>query len=177
MGTISSFPISMISCQKGLTRHACAWQIGPFWQDTLDMSLLRPADLKPVLQLCQPSSWCRSCRYWWHRRDQSGPWATCPHQPPGHGIFVTRHFIAVVVGTDDIDVTSLDHERPLHINHQAMVAYAENAIYPTGHETIYECSARLLFMAVKWSKNLPSFANLPFRDQVRNTSIIGLPPL
>ena len=29
--------ISMVSCQKGPTRHAYAWQIGPFWQDTLDM--------------------------------------------------------------------------------------------------------------------------------------------
>lgn len=33
-------------------------------------------------------------------------------------------------------------------------------------ETLYETSARLLFMAVKWAKNLPSFASLPFRDQV-----------
>lgn len=32
-------------------------------------------------------------------------------------------------------------------------------------DTIYETSARLLFMAVKWAKNLPSFASLPFRDQ------------
>ena len=30
--------ISMVSCQKGPTRHAYAWQIGPFWQDTIDMS-------------------------------------------------------------------------------------------------------------------------------------------
>ena len=29
--------ISMISCLKGPTRHTYAWQIGPFWQDTLDM--------------------------------------------------------------------------------------------------------------------------------------------
>ena len=27
---------SRVSCQKGPTRHAYAWQIGPFWQDTLD---------------------------------------------------------------------------------------------------------------------------------------------
>ena len=27
----------MVSCQKGPTRHAYAWQIGPFWQDTLDI--------------------------------------------------------------------------------------------------------------------------------------------
>ena len=27
----------MVSCQKDPTRHAYAWQIGPFWQDTLDI--------------------------------------------------------------------------------------------------------------------------------------------
>ena len=30
--------MSMVSCQKGPTRHAYAWQIGPFWQDALDVS-------------------------------------------------------------------------------------------------------------------------------------------
>ena len=29
----------MVSCQKVPTRHAYAWQIGPFWQDTLDILL------------------------------------------------------------------------------------------------------------------------------------------
>ena len=29
--------ISMVSCQKDPTRHAYASQIGPFWQDTLDL--------------------------------------------------------------------------------------------------------------------------------------------
>ena len=29
--------MSMASCQKGPTRHAYAWQIGPFWQDTFDV--------------------------------------------------------------------------------------------------------------------------------------------
>jgi hypothetical protein len=41
-----------------------------------------------------------------------------------------------------------------------------SAIYNPAHETIYETAARLLFMAVKWAKNLPSFGTLPFRDQV-----------
>ena len=27
----------MVSCQKGPTRHAYAWQIGPFWQGTLEI--------------------------------------------------------------------------------------------------------------------------------------------
>ena len=28
----------MVSCRKGPTRHAYAWQIGPFWQDALELS-------------------------------------------------------------------------------------------------------------------------------------------
>ena len=28
----------MVSCQKGPTRHAYAWQIEPFWSDTLDIT-------------------------------------------------------------------------------------------------------------------------------------------
>ena len=27
----------MVSCQKGPTRHAYAWQLGPFWQDTIEL--------------------------------------------------------------------------------------------------------------------------------------------
>ncbi|XP_050400842.1 photoreceptor-specific nuclear receptor isoform X2 [Patella vulgata] len=63
---------------------------------------------------------------------------------------------------ENIDVTSVEQERPRP--HTAV--YPEPIMFPAGQETIYECSARLLFMAVKWSKNLPSFSNLPFRDQV-----------
>ncbi|KAK2193564.1 hypothetical protein NP493_10g08012 [Ridgeia piscesae] len=79
--------------------------------------------------------------------------ATPKHDPDG-------------IGNDDsIDVTSLEHpERltaPPHVS-----LYPEGALYSGSHETIYECSARLLFMAVKWCKSLPSFVNLPFRDQV-----------
>ncbi len=62
-------------------------------------------------------------------------------------------------------MTSVEHDirPPMPI----MSYHDSGAIYPSGQETIYECSARLLFMAIKWSKSLPSFANLPFRDQVR----------
>ena len=34
-----AYLISMVSCQKGPTRHSYAWQIGPFWQDTLAICL------------------------------------------------------------------------------------------------------------------------------------------
>ena len=36
---------SMVSCQKGPTRHAYAWQIGPFWQDTLETFVSFKSDL------------------------------------------------------------------------------------------------------------------------------------
>ena len=32
----------MVSCQKDPTRRAYAWQIGPFWQDTLQIYLSLP---------------------------------------------------------------------------------------------------------------------------------------
>ncbi|XP_013920580.1 PREDICTED: photoreceptor-specific nuclear receptor-like [Thamnophis sirtalis] len=41
-----------------------------------------------------------------------------------------------------------------------------------GPESVYEISARLLFMAVKWAKNLPVFSNLPFRDQGKRSVIV-----
>ena len=28
---------SRVSCQKGPTRHAYAWRVGPFWRDTLEL--------------------------------------------------------------------------------------------------------------------------------------------
>ena len=40
--------ISRVSCQKSPTRHAYAWQIGPFWQDTLDMWLTARSTLEVV---------------------------------------------------------------------------------------------------------------------------------
>ncbi|XP_053128694.1 photoreceptor-specific nuclear receptor [Hemicordylus capensis] len=60
---------------------------------------------------------------------------------------------------ENVDVTSNEPERP--------VGEAQVSPYPsTSPENLYETSARLLFMAVKWAKNLPVFSNLPFRDQV-----------
>ena len=44
------------------------------------------------------------------------------------------------------------------------------------HENNHEICARLLFMAVKWTKNLTSFASLPFRDQVCEFPFPAPPP-
>jgi hypothetical protein len=56
--------------------------------------------------------------------------------------------------------------------YSASTDQAFNAMIQCHSESIYETSARLLFMAVKWAKNLPSFANLTFRDQVFNENKI-----
>ncbi|CAM5087179.1 unnamed protein product [Natator depressus] len=58
---------------------------------------------------------------------------------------------------ENIDVTGNEPERTEY----------QMSPYPSASpESVYETSARLLFMAVKWAKNLPVFSNLPFRDQV-----------
>ncbi|KAL1007590.1 hypothetical protein UPYG_G00088810 [Umbra pygmaea] len=59
---------------------------------------------------------------------------------------------------ENIDVTSNEPERASSEYHMS--------VYPSSTENVYETSARLLFMSVKWAKNLPVFSNLPFRDQV-----------
>lgn len=66
---------------------------------------------------------------------------------------------------DSIDVTN-DEEPNSHVV-LPVPNFVSPSIYAHAQETVYETSARLLFMAVKWAKNLPSFASLSFRDQVR----------
>ncbi|XP_010084645.1 PREDICTED: LOW QUALITY PROTEIN: photoreceptor-specific nuclear receptor-like, partial [Pterocles gutturalis] len=59
---------------------------------------------------------------------------------------------------ETVDVTGSEPER----------VASEDQVAPcpaASPENVYETSARLLFMAVKWAKNLPVFSNLPFRDQ------------
>uniref|UniRef100_A0A2A4K618 Photoreceptor-specific nuclear receptor n=1 Tax=Heliothis virescens TaxID=7102 RepID=A0A2A4K618_HELVI len=67
---------------------------------------------------------------------------------------------------DSIDVTneedSTSYSPPAAMNYQQNCA----SYRPLGVESAAESAARLLFMAVKWAKNLPSFASLAFRDQV-----------
>ncbi|KAF7265122.1 hypothetical protein GWI33_021441 [Rhynchophorus ferrugineus] len=77
---------------------------------------------------------------------------------------------------ESIDVTNEEDDTPSSgcgvssssgpVRPEPQPATLATGLYPSSHETIYETSARLLFMAVKWAKNLPSFASLPFRDQV-----------
>ncbi|GAB0193919.1 photoreceptor-specific nuclear receptor [Grus japonensis] len=99
---------------------------------------------------------------------------TCAKLEPEDGgwLLVGRRWVKVVpmvkrppvspsvpAADETVDVTGSEPER-------AAGEY-QVAPYPAASpENVYETSARLLFMAVKWAKNLPVFSNLPFRDQV-----------
>ncbi|XP_071632012.1 photoreceptor-specific nuclear receptor isoform X1 [Temnothorax longispinosus] len=67
---------------------------------------------------------------------------------------------------DSIDVTNEEPLTPQRSGCTQLPPVLPSLYSPASAETVYETSARLLFMAVKWAKNLPSFAGLPFRDQV-----------
>ncbi|XP_068733249.1 nuclear receptor subfamily 2 group E member 1-like isoform X1 [Montipora capricornis] len=38
-------------------------------------------------------------------------------------------------------------------------------VYPHSPETLYESAVQLLYMSVTWARNIPTFLDLPFRDQ------------
>ena len=44
------------------------------------------------------------------------------------------------------------------------------SVYYSNPEAVCEAAAKLLFMSVKWARNIPSFMSLPFRDQVGTVS-------
>ena len=68
----------MVSCQKGPTRHAYAWQIGPFWQDTLDMHTTNA-------MLC---SWCIDSNLPQSRPEQVPPHVLDLQEPFSHGVLI-----------------------------------------------------------------------------------------
>ncbi|KAI8423563.1 hypothetical protein MSG28_012655 [Choristoneura fumiferana] len=77
--------------------------------------------------------------------------------------------VALKMTSDDsIDVTNEEDSTSYSPPAANLAAYPQNCgpCRPLGVESAAETAARLLFMAVKWARNLPSFASLAFRDQV-----------
>ena len=61
------------------------------------------------------------------------------------------------------------HQQP-HVHHPvpkfSQVAITSDSSFMTSpSDNVYETAARLLFMSVKWARSIPSFLQLPFRDQ------------
>ena len=63
--------ILMVSCQKGPTRHAYAWQIGPFWQDTLDTSPLLINHEVFILSIWRTWPHCNTKSYFYFDHSQA----------------------------------------------------------------------------------------------------------
>ncbi|CAN7940642.1 unnamed protein product, partial [Ixodes pacificus] len=105
-----------------------------------------------------------------------------PHLPPSSGPARYLHTVDARAAAQGLESAGarrspaglssgplLCQQTPLHqggVQQSPGPGYGEFPLYPVTQESVYETSARLLFMAVKWAKNLPSFSNLPFRDQV-----------
>lgn len=75
--------------------------------------------------------------------------------------------------TDPVRVSTMEHPSPGAIAgtvlRQPTPKYPHELAMAThfcNPETVCEAAARILFMSVKWAKNVPAFVNLPFRDQV-----------
>ncbi|KAM6202130.1 photoreceptor-specific nuclear receptor [Rhynchocyon petersi] len=82
--------------------------------------------------------------------------------PPGH-----HHFMASLLTAETcakLEPEDADEHVDVTSNEPELSVSPYSA--PCSLDSIHETSARLLFMAVKWAKNLPVFSNLPFRDQV-----------
>jgi len=73
--------------------------------------------------------------------------------------------------TDDPDVStstsgaSSESPKTPPLPEEASAAPAPSSSSMSSNETVYETAARLLFMSVRWTKNLASFSALPGNDQ------------
>ncbi|EDW57246.1 photoreceptor-specific nuclear receptor [Drosophila virilis] len=110
-----------------------------------------------------------------HSIDPSSPAPDAPNDKNNAGGSVSSISSASPTPENDNDDDSIDvtNDEEPHANTGSrsdssfiMPQFMSPNLYAHQHETVYETSARLLFMAVKWAKNLPSFARLSFRDQV-----------
>ncbi|CAN8029135.1 unnamed protein product, partial [Ixodes persulcatus] len=89
-----------------------------------------------------------------------------PHLPPSSGPARYLHTVDARAAAQGLDLHRPKFERGDDSAKEGEDTFLSFPLYPVTQESVYETSARLLFMAVKWAKNLPSFSNLPFRDQV-----------
>ena len=88
---------SRVSCQKGPNHHAYAWQIGPFWQDTLELTSTRRYSLIPHSQdrystpktICWPSNPGRQITPYFGMRD-----TMVLHANVRHSVEFTVHWTA-----------------------------------------------------------------------------------
>ncbi|XP_077866555.1 nuclear receptor subfamily 2 group E member 1-like [Saccoglossus kowalevskii] len=77
-------------------------------------------------------------------------------------------YMGITVSTLDSlpSVTVTETPTPIICQPMPKYPYELTPSYCSNPEAICETAARLLFMSVKWAKNVPAFLSLPFRDQL-----------
>lgn len=107
---------------------------------------------------------------------QGPPSSTVSHPPPLTPLSGPMPTLSSISWYSPESIQQQHHEQQQQ--QTPPVSAATTAFLSSLHQTqdsVYETAARLLFMAVKWAKSLPSFAALPFRDQVQLVLGLQLP--
>ncbi|XP_032227969.1 nuclear receptor subfamily 2 group E member 1 [Nematostella vectensis] len=117
------------------------------------------------------------------RSPQSDSGSTPPSSPPYHGQNNNRSpdsskkhsfmSIASLIDTKENQDGKKDlnkEDRPDGVPTQRSTDMCPGWTFPTGYQTapqdsIYESAVQLLYMSVTWARNIPTFLDLPFRDQ------------
>ncbi|CAL1539291.1 unnamed protein product [Lymnaea stagnalis] len=91
-----------------------------------------------------------------------------PFRSPFFPSFVTYEPVADGVTVSAVEPPPAITTPPTSLLIQPLPKYPHEMIqnYANNPEAICEAAARLLFMSVKWTKTVPAFVTLPFRDQV-----------
>ena len=106
--------ISRGSCQKGPTCHACAWQIGPFWQDTLDMYVFHSTHhcthtfMYVLKTVCSVYILCSAHQLWCHDMDRPCHYWTSVRETHGSPVYY-HHKGAVIIGSFNMFIVVILH--------------------------------------------------------------------
>ncbi|XP_031565264.1 nuclear receptor subfamily 2 group E member 1-like [Actinia tenebrosa] len=87
------------------------------------------------------------------------------HAPQGPNGFMNT-LLAAEPHMEGCAVPSGDFDLGLEYKPITLQTDLSVSMYYSSPDTVCEAAAKLLFMSVKWARNIPSFISLPFRDQV-----------
>lgn len=79
-----------------------------------------------------------------------------------------RSFLSIeslIETKDDVRQASVGNAHPSQNHVKDDNTDGPSAVYPHSPETLYESAVHLLYMSVTWARNIPTFLDLPFRDQ------------
>lgn len=91
---------------------------------------------------------------------------TSTHPPTGPNTNHPQSFPYKVIPASAVNMSPSSYQPPFGMLTSGLVGPDQHFyVNSNGVENVYETAARLLFMSVKWARNIPSFLQQPFRDQ------------